>query len=258
MGRTCLIGYSGFIGSNLARQYSFDDHYRSANIHAIEGQTYELAVCAGVSAVKWRANQAPDEDRAGIDRLLDPLSRVRADRAILISTVDVYPATQEVDESFDCASRPNHAYGTNRLYVENTIKQLFPRTFIVRLPAVFGPGLKKNVIYDLIHDNGLDVIQPDSVFQYYDVAALWGDLETMQACGISLVNLATAPIPTRTILNAHFPEKIVGMNAGPPAFYDIRSRYSDAMGGRDGYRFDEAQVLLRLGDFIRKERNGAA
>ena len=258
MGRTCLVGYTGFIGSNLARQHSFDDHFRSANIAEIEGRDYDLLVCAGVSAVKWRANQAPEEDRAGIDRLLNPLSRVKANRAILISTVDVYPATQNVDETFDCASRPNHAYGTNRLYVENTIKQLFPRSFIVRLPAVFGPGLKKNVIYDLIHDNGLDVIQPDSVFQYYDVAALWDDLEKMQAQEISLVNLATAPVSTRTILNAHFPEKIVGLKAGPPVFYDIRSRYADAMGGRNGYRFDEGQVLLRLGDFIHSERNGVA
>jgi len=256
--QSCLIGYSGFIGSNLAQQHTFSDLYRSTNIADIEGKSYDLLVCSGVSAVKWRANQAPEEDRAGIDRLLGPLSRVRAERVILISTVDVYPAIKDVDETFDCKSRPNHAYGTHRLYVEDTIKKLFPDNFIVRLPAVFGPGLKKNVIYDLIHDNGLDVIQPDSVFQYYDVTALWDDLETMQAQGIRLANLATAPIATRTIMKTHFPGKNVGAKAGPPVFYDIRSQFADALGGHDGYRFDESQVLNRLGAFVDRERKAAA
>jgi hypothetical protein len=256
--QSCLIGYSGFIGSNLAQQHTFSDLYRSTNIADIEGKSYDLLVCSGVSAVKWRANQAPEEDRAGIDRLLGPLSRVRAERVILISTVDVYPAIKDVDETFDCLSRPNHAYGTNRLYVEDTIKKLFPDNFIVRLPAVFGPGLKKNVIYDLIHDNGLDVIQPDSVFQYYDVTALWDDLENMQARGIRLANLATAPIATSTIMKTHFPGKSVGAKAGPPVFYDIRSQFADALGGQDGYRFDESQVLNRLGAFVDRERKAAA
>ena len=68
--RTCLIGYTGFIGSNLARQYDFTEFFRSTNIREIEGRAYDLLVCAGISAAKWLANRAPEEDRAAIDRLL--------------------------------------------------------------------------------------------------------------------------------------------------------------------------------------------
>jgi hypothetical protein len=35
---TALIGYTGFIGSNLARQFDFDDFYNSKNIDDIAGK----------------------------------------------------------------------------------------------------------------------------------------------------------------------------------------------------------------------------
>src|ERR1700678_1196565 len=196
----CLVGYTGFVGWNLAPQHPFSSLYRSTNISEIEGKSYDLLVCSGVSAAKWRANQAPAEDRAAIDGLLRHLSRVKAARVILISTVDVYPVTKGVDETFDCGKLPNHAYGTNRLYVEKAITEQFPASYVVRLPGLFGAGLKKNVIYDLLHDNCLDAIQPASVFQYYDMSGLWNDLEQIQKQNIRLINLATEPIATETIL----------------------------------------------------------
>jgi hypothetical protein len=54
--------------------------------------------------LKWRANQQPEEDRAAIDGLVQNLAEVRVSRVILISTVDVYPITAGVGESFDCRS----------------------------------------------------------------------------------------------------------------------------------------------------------
>ena len=42
-----LIGYSGFIGGNLARATRFDGLYNSKNIETIAGQSFGLLVCAG-------------------------------------------------------------------------------------------------------------------------------------------------------------------------------------------------------------------
>jgi hypothetical protein len=59
---SALIGYTGFVGSNLDRQHAFDDRYNSKNINAIAGKSYDLIVCAGIQAKKWWASEHPDEE----------------------------------------------------------------------------------------------------------------------------------------------------------------------------------------------------
>src|SRR5664279_1841543 len=256
--RSCLIGYSGFVGSNLAPKHSFTDLFRSSNIHDIRGRQYDLLVCAGAPAEKWKANQQPEVDRANIDKLVQNLSEARASRAILISTVEVYPVIRDVDESYECASLPNNAYGTNRLHLEASFLKLFAEAYIVRLPAVFGPGLKKNVIYDLLHDNCLDAINPESTFQYYDVTRLWDDLEAIQKNQLAVVNLVTEPLGTKRIVDTYFPLKQVGPGKTAPAHYDLRSRYAEVLGGVPGYRFTSDQVLAGLGAYIQSTGRGVA
>jgi hypothetical protein len=258
MSGACLIGHTGFVGGNLARQCAFEDCYHSRNIEQIRGRSYDLLVCCGVSAVKWQANRFPVEDRAAIDRLLDNLAYVTATRAVLISTVDVYPVAEGVDESFDPHTQSNHAYGTNRLHVEDTIRQLFNRAHVVRLPGLFGPGLKKNVIYDLLHDNCLEAIHPRSTFQYYDVRLLWKDLQVVMRDDLRLVNFATEPIETREIVHRYCPGKQIGSLAARPAAYDMRTRYAEHFGGSCGYLYAAEQVLAHLGDWIREDNEGVA
>ncbi len=255
--RTCLVGYSGFVGSNLLAQTGFDELYRSANIQDIRGKSYSLLVCAGVPAVKWHANKFPEEDRANINGLLDHLSAAQVERLVLISTVDVYPVTAGVDESFDCASVPNHAYGTHRLHLEQKLTNLFRDVYTLRLPGLFGAGLKKNVIYDLLHDNCLPAINPESVFQYYDLSGLWGDIHTALGRKLPLVNLVTEPIRTRAILEKFFPGAPVGAEAGNPARYDISTRYAEAFGKAGKYRFTAGEVLDQLARFIQTSREVA-
>jgi hypothetical protein len=254
----CLIGHTGFVGKNLARQYVFSDCYNSTNIEQIRGRSYDLLVCCGVSAVKWQANRFPAEDRAAIDRLLKNLSLVTAARSILISTVDIYPSVEGVDESFDPHGDPNHAYGTNRLHVEDTIQKLFGRSHVVRLPALFGPGLKKNVIYDLLHDNCLDAIHPQASFQYYDVRRLWLDLQVVIRNDLREVNFATAPIKTCEIVRRYFPSKQIASPAARPPAYDMRTQYAEYFGGSGGYIYSAEQVLADLGDWIQKDKEGVA
>ncbi|MGR2709410.1 MULTISPECIES: hypothetical protein [Pseudomonas] len=44
-----LIGFSGYVGNTLLKQAHFDALYRSTNIQDIEGQQFDVVVCAGVS-----------------------------------------------------------------------------------------------------------------------------------------------------------------------------------------------------------------
>ncbi len=245
-----LIGQSGFVGGNLARQTSFDRLYNSSNIKEIEGQQFDLLVVAGVRAVKWWANQNPEADRASIDALLEPLRRVRSRETIVISTIDVYPHPSAVDEGTPLEGLSNHPYGAHRFLFEQEIRRMFPLVRVVRLPGLFGAGLKKNVIFDLVHHNGLEKINPDSVFQYYDLSRLAADLEIVRTHHLDLVNFATEPLPTRDILTRYFPEAVVGQNALPTATYDMRTRHAAAFNGQGHYLESTTHVLHRLGLFL--------
>jgi len=255
--RSALIGHTGFIGGNLARQFPFTDVFHSKTISSIRDREFELLVCSGVTAMKWWANQNAAEDRQRICSLLSDLSTVRASRVVLLSTVDVYPVSSGVDESFDCDAAPNHAYGTNRRFFEKEICSLFDNVQIVRIGGVFGPGLKKNVIYDLLNDNCLDRINPDSAFQYYNVAHLWRDIERM-GNEIRLVNFVTQPIATGCIIHRLFPGITVGADAMPTARYDVRTLHSAAFSGPDGYLASAAQVISELSEFVNARRGREA
>src|SRR6185312_4312788 len=121
MVRTALICHSGFVGGNLLSQYSFTDLYNSRNIDQIREQKFDLLVCAGARAEKWKANQSPVADLENIQSLIRNLEGVTAREAILISTVDVYPSPILVDENTEIAAE-NHAYGKNRFLLEQFFK----------------------------------------------------------------------------------------------------------------------------------------
>ena len=48
-----LIGYTGFVGSNLEATHEFGAKFNSRNITEIEGQSFGHLVCAGAPAKKW-------------------------------------------------------------------------------------------------------------------------------------------------------------------------------------------------------------
>ena len=119
--RTALIGYTGFVGTNLQQQYNFSDLYNSKNSHEMKDHKFDLVVCAGVSAVKWIANKEPQKDLESIEALEDVLSTITVKQFVLISTIDIYAATEYLDEDFDCSSISNHAYGTHRLTLRSFV-----------------------------------------------------------------------------------------------------------------------------------------
>jgi hypothetical protein len=250
-----LIGHTGFVGGNLLRQHAFDACYNTSNIETISSREFDTLVFSGAQAKKWWANQNPDQDRRGIQRALDAMRGVSARRVVLISTVDVVPRVDGADESFDCGGLPNHAYGTNRLWLENELRARYPETIIARLPGLFGPGLRKNIVYDLLHDNMVDKIDPAARFQFFDLSGLWNDILTAEAGGLSLIHFVTEPVLTADIVERFFPGAAVGTASpdGSPE-YDLRTRHAAVFGGANGYIQDRAEVMRRLGEFIAAER----
>ncbi len=250
---SALIGHTGFVGGNLRSQKDFTDLYNSKNIQDIRGKSYDLVVCAGVNAVKWMANKDPETDWQGIQDLLENLKDVQAERFVLISTVDVYPQISDVDEDTTIDSAANHAYGRHRYSVEEFVRENFSRHHVVRLPGLFGDGLKKNAIYDLINDNCLEMINPACSFQYYPLDRIWADVRKAIDFDLRLVNFATEPVATKDILAEFFAGKadMIGAEAGKEMHYDIRSRHFDLFGGSSGYILNQNEVMVAMGKFIK-------
>ena len=248
-----LIGHTGFVGGCLKRQASFSALFNSSNFRDMEGQHFDRVVCAGLPAAKWLIAKDPATDWANIEALQSVLKNVSAREFWLISTVDVYPdPAAGVNEDFDPTGLDNHAYGKHRLAFENFIRLHFDRAVILRLPGLYGAGLKKNILFDLLNDNCLEMINPDSRFQWYNMERLWADAARAAEAGLERVNLMTAPVVTRDILSGVFPHKIVGTKAGPTVSYDIRTRHAGFFGGQGEYIEDSSAVLAGIRHFIQQ------
>ena len=251
-----LIGYSGFVGGNLVQQHEFTYKYNSKNFREMAGREFSILVCSGVSAVKWFANKNPADDIAKIKELAEVLKEVKVDKFVLISTIDVYSSPAAVhDEKFDPGTQLNHAYGTHRLWFENFCRDVFSDITIVRLPGLFGRGLKKNVIYDLLHDNCLEMINPASSFQYYYLANLWNDINLAIDNNLTVINLFTEPLETKQIMERFFPDKKVGSKKSLEGHYDAQTCYSALWGKQGRYIYSQDEVLTQLAEFIREEQN---
>lgn len=249
MSKRALIGYSGFVGGNLMRQSAFDDLYNSKNIEDISSRSFDLVVCAGAPAEKWRANKDPEADMRAIRRLADSLAGVSAREFILISTVDTYPAPKGVDEDTVIEPSSCHHYGRHRLWLEEFVRERFS-PLVVRLPGLFGTGLKKNIIYDFMHDNNVERIHSEAVFQFYNLDNLWKDIEVAMANSLKLVNFATEPTSVAEVASRAFGLDFDNRPYENAPMYDVRSKYAGLFGGSGGYLYDKRSVLEGIRQFV--------
>lgn len=185
-----LIGHTGFVGGTLVHQHAFEGLFNSANIAATAGRTFDTVVCAAAPGSMFEANRFPERDARRIDALirqLDALGAVR--RFVLISTVavlDGFAARDEETTAFETAT----PYGVNRRRLEVFVAERFPGALVVRLPALFGPGLKKNFLFDMI--NPLPSMMPPA-----------GLAQLAEAVGPSLASLVAALYPLDAQLGMH-------------------------------------------------------
>lgn len=146
-----LIGHTGFVGSALLRQTAFAACYNSKNIATIEGQSFGTLVCAAAPGSMLEANLAPERDAKKIDALIAQLSTARAERFVLISSIAVLADFAGGDDEGSQAFQQDLAYGRHRRALEAFVEQHFPGSLVVRLPALFGEGLRKNFLFDLLN-----------------------------------------------------------------------------------------------------------
>lgn len=146
-----LVGYTGFVGSNIYESGRFDAVYNSKNVQEAYGTQPDLLVYAGLRAEKYLANKDPEKDMELILQAEDNIAKIDPKKLVLISTIDVFKVPKDVDENSEIDTVDLHAYGLNRYRLEQWVREKYPDALIVRLPGLFGKNLKKNFIYDYIN-----------------------------------------------------------------------------------------------------------
>ena len=167
MANELLVGSTGFVGGNLLASHDFSAVCHSSDIADHFGARPDLCVYAGVPAAMFLANADPEADLAVMAAARENLRRIAPRRLVLISTIAVYEDSRGRDEDSPMDSENLPAYGKNRLQLERWVRQDHPDALIVRLPALYGKGLKKNFLYDL-HTITPAMLRPE---KYNELAA---------------------------------------------------------------------------------------
>lgn len=298
--KTSLVGYTGFVGGNLARAHAFDGLYNSKNIEEAFGKEHELVIYAGMRAEKFLANNDPGGDKKLAEQALDNIRRMNPKKLVLISTVDVYKDPRGVDENTPIETEGLHAYGYNRYLLEQWAAEAVKDCHIIRLPGLFGRGIKKNFIYDMmtlvpsmlkpdkfeelaaktplvsenykLADNGFyKLAVPDeeeltklraffetndfnslaftdsrAVYQFYNLANLWRDIQTAIEADIRLLNISSEPVSAAEVFAYVKGGEFVNEITQNPVYYDWRSVHAEPFGGKNGYIYDKQTILQEI------------
>lgn len=244
--RRALVGWTGFVGGSLDARIRPVARFRSTDIGQLPAADVDEIVCAGAPAEKWKANADPEGDLARLRPLMDALAASRARSCVLISTVDVFADSRGADESTPADTAQDQAYGRNRALLEEFVRERFEDALIVRLPGMFGPGLKKNLVFDLINQPEARFAHESSTFQFYDVRDLWGHVLLARDAGLRVVNLATEPVSSAQVARECFGVDY-RCDDRPLAGYDLHTIHAAELAGRRGpYLADAGEVLAGI------------
>lgn len=253
--KSALIGHTGFVGGNIKQQTSFSNYYNSKNIEKIKGEKYDMVVSAGTSSLVWKANSNPKEDKRNVQKLISNLRFARVNHFILISTIFVYPNPFKVDEESPIDALQLSPYGKHRYELEEFIRENFRRFTIIRLPNLFGLGLKKNFIFDLIHNNRWDLTHKNSKLQWYNIDYLWKDIQIALGHDLSLVNFAVEPIPAWKIAKYTLNIKFDTITENPPLNHNMLTKYASFYNNSQGkYIYYQNQIQHEIKELIKKEK----
>ena len=300
---TALVGYTGFVGSNIYAAGKIDAAYNSKNIEDAYGTCPDLLIYAGLRAEKYLANNAPEKDMELIKQAEENIIKINPKKLVLISTIDVFKVPKDVDEDSAIDTEDLHPYGYNRYQLELWVRENYPDALIIRLPGLFGKNIKKNFIYDYINvipfmlkegkfeelvakdpelkkyyqiqDNGfykvnvskvekeelkkrfrtlgfsaLNFTDSRSIYQFYNLARLWDDIQTALKAGITLWHPATEPVSAGEVYEYLTGEKFENELEGVPADYDYKTLYAGEFNGENNYIENKVEILEEIKRFV--------
>jgi hypothetical protein len=249
-----LIGNTGLVGSTLKENIHFDFEFNSKNLKEllnIESHNHDLYLCC-LPATKWMINKDPVKDFNNMVDILNILTSKQYNNIILYSTIDIYQNELNKSNENDIPPIPELNYGSIRLLFEHFVKDRlkYNKLKIIRLPALYGKRIKKNILYDLLNDNNISNIPWNSKFQWYNVDKLFIDTEKIlnsnKSDKVQIINLFTEPIETSIITSLFGLSKEDVNTLSEGAHYNCQTIYYNS-----GFIETKDEVLHQIQEFIK-------
>lgn len=198
-----LVGSRGVIGQSILDCMHVEHEFNSDNINTLKDYKIDQLIIAAPSSNRLYVNQNQQEDTNSIDKIVNAVAQAKPKQVTLIG-------------SLDSAVRPDTPYGFNRLRLEQLLKEISPTT-VLRLSTLIGSRIKKNLLYDIKHNQYIEHIDPNSVLQW----CLLEDLPNIIASTPigHTVNVASVPIKNQDIIACFRPDLNLSVKSNS-AYYD--------------------------------------
>jgi UDP-glucose 4-epimerase len=234
-----VTGAAGFIGVHVQRELSAQgysvlgagrgtriERLTSASLDAIDERTELIVHCAGGSSVGQSVDAPLGDFETTVPPFATVLEKIRtrapAARLVLLSSAAVYGDAEIIPTDEDAPLRPISPYGHHKRMCEELCAS-YGRNYgvssaIVRLFSVYGPGLRKQLLWDACKKASADQRQfAGTGGEVRD----WLHVDDAVALVLAAARAATARV---TIING-------GTGVGTPVATVVRALF-DAMGAR--------------------------
>ncbi len=260
MKRVSLIGAGGFVGSAFLAHLSDQPGVEVVavtrrNYAALSGTASDITIEAACNSRKYLADESPvAEFDLSVTHRLRTLVDFPAALQVHLSSVDVYsdlssPETTREDAKADLTGVST--YGFHKLLAENLVKHYAASWLIIRLGGMVGPNLRKNPVFDILHDHPLR-IHPDSRYQFMHTSEVSRIVWNLISIGLSgeILNLCGDGLIS--------PREISAI-AGRPMNLELlesstRPRIVDASLERIKSLCEVPETLASVTDYINEER----
>lgn len=251
--KRALIGYTGFVGATLLAAGGFTHGFNRSDAHEARGIRFGEVVVAAMPCLAVAAGVDEAADAAAVAALAAVLESLTAERCVLLSTAEVFGNAGPFDE--EATPEPATPAAARRRGLETLVAARFARSSIVRLPGLFGEGLKANALADLLAGQAR-AIDPAARRQWYPVRRLAVDLGRIAGAGLPVAHLAPEPVSFAEVLARHFRTLTPGPEGTAAPAPELQTRHATLFGGDSPYLMGAPQVLVAMGDFLARARRG--
>jgi len=171
-----VIGARGFIGSNVVRHLrergvEVREAYRETPLESLTGERFDVVYfCAGNSRTYLSEREPLTCLNENVGTLYTYLKALNYRKWVHLSSSSVYPqSAREKVETMPIAVHELSLYGAHKLLSERYVTRFAPEWVIVRPTSFFGPGLKKNLLFDLRAGKRDVFLRRDSVLDYIPI-----------------------------------------------------------------------------------------